>query len=268
MLVVGLICAIVSGIGQPVLAILSGQVTNVLLTQAPGSEQFNSKAYLCVYLYLGIGCLVLVMNYAQFMCLQTTCCRLVARLRQQYIRSILRQNAAWFDRNQSVSIISTCYSNIERIREGIGDKLGLLVRGFAMFISAIITAFSFQWRLALAMVPVVPISCFIMAQLAQQMGSRTAKELIGIGKAGAIAEEAILGVRTVQAFNGQEEMVERYKTQLSRGKKYGISKSCWSGFLGGLFFLVLLIFMGGGMLFVFHLNLMKKRTENNSQSVS
>jgi len=35
------------------------------------------------------------------------------------------------------------------------------------------------------------------------------KELGGVGKAGAIAEEAILGVRTVQAFNGQEVMVQR-----------------------------------------------------------
>ncbi len=35
------------------------------------------------------------------------------------------------------------------------------------------------------------------------------KELGGVGKAGAIAEEAVLGVRTVQAFNGQEVMVQR-----------------------------------------------------------
>lgn len=85
----------------------------------------------------------------------------------------------------------------------------------------------------------------------QQMGSTTEKELAGVGKAGAIAEESILGVRTVQAFNGQEEMVERYKAHLSNGKKYGIVKSYWSGFLGGLFFLVLLTFMGGGLLLVY-----------------
>ncbi len=41
------------------------------------------------------------------------------------------------------------------------------------------------------------------------MGSTTVLELKEVGKAGAIAEESILGVRTVQAFNGQEEMVDR-----------------------------------------------------------
>lgn len=59
------------------------------------------------------------------------------------------------------------FSNIERIREGIGDKLGLLVRGFAMFIAALVIAFVYQWRLALVMFPVAPITCFIMAELSQ-----------------------------------------------------------------------------------------------------
>ncbi len=34
-------------------------------------------------------------------------------------------------------------------------------------------------------------------------------EMGAVGKAGAIAEESILGVRTVQSLNGQREMVER-----------------------------------------------------------
>lgn len=43
----------------------------------------------------------------------------------------------------------------------------------------------------------------------QSMSSFTSKELAGVGKAGSIAEESLMGVRTVQAFNGQEEMVEK-----------------------------------------------------------
>lgn len=80
------------------------------------------------------------------------------------------------------------------------------------------------------------------------MGASTQNELVGIGKAGSIAEEAILGVRTVQAFNGQEELVKRYEEQLGKGRKHGIIKSLWSGFLGGLFYLFLNAFAGAGAL--------------------
>ncbi|KAK6059986.1 hypothetical protein COOONC_02359 [Cooperia oncophora] len=98
---------------------------------------------------------------------------------------------------------------MERIREGIGDKLGLLLRGCAMFIAAVIIAFIYEWRLALMMLGVVPSTCVIMSFMARKMTSTTMSELAGVGKAGSIAEESLMGVRTIQALNGQNEMVER-----------------------------------------------------------
>lgn len=99
------------------------------------------------------------------------------------------------------------------------------------------------------MLGVAPATCVVMSFLSQKMGSTTMKELGGLGKAGSIAEESILGVRTVQAFNGQTEMVDRYRHELSRGKKFGIEKGYWSGFLGGLFFFILFSFLGSGILY-------------------
>jgi hypothetical protein len=69
----------------------------------------------------------------------------------------------------------------------------------------------------------------------------------GYARAGALAEEAILGVRTVAANNGQSTMVRKYKNELDGGRKYGIQKALWSGLLTGIFFLVLYIFLGVGM---------------------
>ncbi|VDN04600.1 unnamed protein product [Thelazia callipaeda] len=246
---VGIFCAVLSGIGQPAIAVISGKITNVLLTQSPESEEFHKSALFFIYLYLCVGIATLIINYIQFICFQSTCFRIVARLQKQYIRAILRQNSAWFDRNKSGELTTRLNENIEHLRKGIGDKLGLLIRGIAMFISSQIIAFFFQWRLALVMFPVAPISCFIMAKLAQRTDAALEKELDDSSKAGVIAEECIIGVRTVQAFNGQQEMVERYRRQLCKGKKYGISRSCWSGMLDGLFFFVLLIFLGIGFLY-------------------
>ncbi|VDK55364.1 unnamed protein product, partial [Cylicostephanus goldi] len=141
------------------------------------------------------------------------------------------------------------FSNMERIREGIGDKLGLLLRGCAMFIAAVIIAFIYEWRLALMMLGVAPATCIVMSLMARKMTSTTMKELAGVGKAGSIAEESLMGVRTVQAFNGQQEMVDRYSAELGRGKVFAIWKGFWSGFLGGLFFFILFSFLGCGMLY-------------------
>lgn len=56
----------------------------------------------------------------------------------------------------------------------------------------------------------------VVIALLQKMGSSIVSEMSTIGKAGALAEEAILGVRTVQSMNGQPEMVARYHPTLLR----------------------------------------------------
>ncbi|KAL6733659.1 hypothetical protein Aduo_004290 [Ancylostoma duodenale] len=248
-LFIGLTCAILSGISQPVLALVSGRVTNVLLVYPPNSKEFRNKAYENVYIFLGIGVFIFITNFIQFMCFHSCCTRIIAKMRHEYVRAILRQNAGWFDKNHSGTLTTKLNDNMERIREGIGDKLGLLLRGCAMFVASVIIAFIYEWRLALMMLGVAPSTCLIMSFMARKMTSTTMKELAGVGKAGSIAEESLMGVRTVQAFNGQQEMVDRYSAELSRGKAFAIWKGFWSGFLGGFFFFVLFSFLGCGMLY-------------------
>nr|ARE67135.1 P-glycoprotein 13 [Haemonchus contortus] len=246
---IGVICSIISGVSQPIMALVSGRVTNVLLVYPPNSKEFRNEAYENVYIFLGIGVFVLITNFIQFMCFHSCCTRVISKMRHEYVRAILRQNAGWFDRNHSGALSTKLNDNMERIREGIGDKLGLLLRGCAMFTAAVIIAFIYEWRLALMMLGVTPTTCAIMSIMARKMTSTTMRELVGVGKAGSIAEESLMGVRTVQAFNGQQEMVDRYSTELERGKSIAIWKGFWSGLLGGLFFFALFSFLGCGMLY-------------------
>lgn len=116
-----------------------------------------------------------------------------------------------------------------------------------MFASAFIVALIYQWRVALVMFGLAPITTALMSIMSQLLSDNTTKEMAGVGKAGAIAEEAVLGVRTVQAFNGQEEIVQRYEKQLDNGKKFAEIKGLWSGLFSGLFSTVLFVFIGIGM---------------------
>ena len=94
-------CAICSGVLQPVLAILGGSVTGVFLTKSPTSEGFRWAGYQIVYLFLGLGVFSLIINFLQYLFFQTVCNRIVAQIKHNYVKSIIRQNAEWFDRNLS-----------------------------------------------------------------------------------------------------------------------------------------------------------------------
>uniref|UniRef100_A0A0N5AUE7 ABC transmembrane type-1 domain-containing protein n=1 Tax=Syphacia muris TaxID=451379 RepID=A0A0N5AUE7_9BILA len=247
--VIGATCAILTGIAQPAVMMVGGKLNNILLTIDPRDPRFRSESFLYIYVYLGFGIVCFAMNYAQFICFQTISCRVIARMRHEYIRGVLRQNAGWFDRNHSGILTTRLNDNIERIREGIGDKLGLLIKGASMFVTSLVISFTYEWRVALVMLGVSPCSAFLMSQLSQKMSAATKKELKGVAKAGAVAEESILGIRTVQSCNGQEEMVQKYKSELLKGRAYGVRKALWNGFIGGAFFFVLMTFLGAGLLY-------------------
>uniref|UniRef100_A0A0K0EWT7 LP14331p (inferred by orthology to a D. melanogaster protein) n=1 Tax=Strongyloides venezuelensis TaxID=75913 RepID=A0A0K0EWT7_STRVS len=247
LLVIGFVTTILSGLAQPVLSIISGRVTNDLLTYPPKSWEFRIKAYENVYIFLGIGVFTLFNNFIQFMTFSTVCNRIVARIRKEYLKSILRQNAGWFDKTQAGILTTRLNDNVDRIREGLGDKLGLLLRGAWMYISAVVIAFSYEWRTTLMMLGVAPATCICMALMSQLIGFSTMNELMNVGQAGAIAEETILAVRTVQSFNGQEERIEKYRNALLGAIKHSILSGLWSGLFGGLFFFILITYLGCGM---------------------
>ncbi|KJH41504.1 ABC transporter, ATP-binding protein [Dictyocaulus viviparus] len=182
----------------------------------PFLKLFRYSTKLDVFMLI-VGTIGAALNgCCQFLCFYNVCTRQIANIRLQYLKAVLRQNAAWLDRHHCGVLTTQLNDNIERIREGVGDKMGLLIRGFSMFIVALIISFSTQWKLALFMSPVAPLSCFCMSVMSRKVAELTSKELKDVGKAGAIAEESVLGVRTVQALNGQEEMIEKSKACRSR----------------------------------------------------
>lgn len=56
---------------------------------------------------------------------------------------------------------------MERINEGIGDKLGVLIRGMVMFVAGIVISFFYEWRLALMMMGIGPLCCVCMSLMSR-----------------------------------------------------------------------------------------------------
>ncbi|VDL82988.1 unnamed protein product [Nippostrongylus brasiliensis] len=95
------------------------------------------------------------------------------------------------------------YSNLERIKEGTGDKLGLMIQFMGQFFGGFAVAFFFDWRLTLVMLSLTPLIIGAGAFLAKLMASAASREAKKYAVSGGIAEEVLTSIRTVIAFNGQ-----------------------------------------------------------------
>nr|AJG01604.1 ATP-binding cassette sub-family B MDR/TAP member 1 [Dreissena polymorpha] len=180
--------------------------------------------------FIGIGCGVVVFGYLQVMLWMVASERQTHRIRTMFYSNILRQNIGWFDVNESTELNSRLTSDISKIHDGIGDKVGAFFQWMSAFVIGFIVGFIYGWKLTLVILAISPLlagSAFVMTKL---VGMTSNLELKAYAKAGAVAEEVLGAIRTVVAFGGQKKECERYNVHLVEARDLGVRK----GFIGGL----------------------------------
>ena len=136
--------------------------------------------------------------------------------------------------------------DLNKLQEGIGEKLGMLTFFTGTFILSIIVAFVYGWDLTLVILSMMPLMAIFGGMAAKVQTSMAEKEMEAYGQAGAIAEEVLAAVRTVVAFGGQSKEIERYDKKLEGAKAKGIFRGMLTGLSGGLTFGIMYAVYGLG----------------------
>ena len=101
------------------------------------------------------------------------------------------------------------FSDIEKIHEGLGDKLALFIQALSTFVTGFVVAFSQDWRLTLFLLAFTPFMAIAAAILSILTAAFTSKEQKQYASAGAVAEEVLSAIRTVFAFGGETHEMKR-----------------------------------------------------------
>uniref|UniRef100_A0A8C8RS12 ATP-binding cassette sub-family B member 5 n=1 Tax=Pelusios castaneus TaxID=367368 RepID=A0A8C8RS12_9SAUR len=184
--------------------------------------------------YVGIGATALVFGYLQISFWVLAAARQTKKIRKTFFHAILGQELSWFDISNSGELNTRLTEDINKINDGIGDKVVQLFQNMSTFIVGIVIGFVKGWKLTLVILatsPLVVISAMII--------TLTSKELTAYAKAGAVAEEVLSSVRTVVAFGGQEKEINRYTSKLGEAKNLGIKKAIASKLSLGFLYLII-----------------------------
>lgn len=122
---------------------------------------------------------------------------------------------------------------MEKLKEGIADKLAVFSYLVCSFIACVLFAFLYGWKLTLVVLSCAPLIIISTAFVAKMQSSLTAQEMVSYGNAGTIAEEVLSSIRTVVAFGGEKKEVDRYKSHLAPTERTGHLKGIYSGLGGG-----------------------------------
>uniref|UniRef100_A0A8D0GSX1 ATP-binding cassette sub-family B member 5 n=1 Tax=Sphenodon punctatus TaxID=8508 RepID=A0A8D0GSX1_SPHPU len=220
LMLLGTIAAAVNGICLPLLSLIFGEMSDIFVTDCPSLENLCKEIIHKFFGYLQISFWVLA------------AARQTKKIRKAFFHAILGQDISWFDVSNSGELNTRLNDDINKINDGIGDKIAQLFQNMATFIVGIVIGFVKGWKLTLVILATCP---FIM--ISGMIIALTSKELTAYAKAGAVAEEVLSSVRTVVAFGGQEKEINRYTSNLGEAKNVGIKKAVVSKLSLGLVYL-------------------------------
>ncbi|KAM0965312.1 hypothetical protein TB2_020918 [Malus domestica] len=235
LMVFGTLGSIGDGLMTPLTMFVLSRVINEYggATLSVSNEVVDKYGLRLLILAIGVG----ISAFMEGVCWTRTAERQASRMRIEYLKSVLRQEVAFFDSQANSSItfqvISTISSDAHLIQDTIAEKIPNCLAHLSSFIFCFPVAFVLSWRLALAALP-----CSIMFMIPGIGIGNVMKKLGGkiagaYGVAGGIAEQAISSIRTVYSYVGENQTLKKFGIALEKCTELGIKQGFTKGLLIG-----------------------------------
>lgn len=95
------------------------------------------------------------------------------------------------------------------------------------------------WQLTLLMCLMAPLMAIAGGMMMSFMASAERRGQAVYAKAGAVAQERLSAIRTVQACGREDDALDIYKKHLLVANKMGVKKNCFQGLSMGFTFLIM-----------------------------
>ncbi|KAJ3256756.1 GTPase-activating protein [Boothiomyces macroporosus] len=167
-----------------------------------------------------------------------------ARIRRAYLHAVLKQNMAFFDKTGAGEITECLSSDMLLIKEGIGEKVPLIVNSVAGLFAGLTVAFTINVKLTFVMLAVVPF--FLVSTAAQGvLATKYQSKILQLySKSGVIAEEALSAIKTVVSLSAQRKVKQEYCKNLVEARKEGVNKAIALGIAIGAFYFFFFVCYG------------------------
>ncbi|XP_072009924.1 ATP-binding cassette sub-family B member 5-like [Engystomops pustulosus] len=247
-MIVGFLGAVGNGICQPLMLVVFGEMTDIIVcynssiqntTECQNFRSLPEQMTIYALYYIGIGAAVLLCGYLQVSLWVLAAAKQTRRMRKMFFHSVLSQDISWFDVTKSGELNTRLTEDVNKINDGIGDKVGHLVQNATSTIGGLVIGLVKGWQLALVILATSPLVALSTALCSKMMVSLTSKELTAYAKAGSVAEEVLSSVRTVVAFGGQEKEIQRYTNNLGEARNIGIKKAITSQLAVGFMYFII-----------------------------
>lgn len=169
----------------------------------------------------------------------------VTRMRMKLFRAIMQQDISWHDTTTQQNFAQNMTDDIEKIRDGISEKVAHFLYLIIGFIITVGISFGYGWKLTLAVSVYIPIVIVMNYFVTKYQSRLTTLEQDSYSSAGNLVEETLSSIRTVVSFAGEKKESARYDNFLVPARKASQRKGAFSGFSDGVLKALLFISCSG-----------------------
>lgn len=134
----------------------------------------------------------------------------VADLRKALFSHLLTLPVRFFENRKTGEITSRLTSDASTVQNAVSGSLVQFINQAITLIGGIVIIFVTSWKLSLVMLSVVPVVILLASFAGRRLRKLSTQVQDKLAEANANAEEAIVGVRVVQAFTAEQVETHRY----------------------------------------------------------
>ncbi|KAH0698162.1 hypothetical protein KY289_015644 [Solanum tuberosum] len=244
LMIIGTIGAIGNGLTQPLMTLIFGQLVNSFGSSNSDEVVHKISKVSIDYVYLAIG--AGVASLLQMSCWMVTGERQATRIRGLYLKTILRQDIAFFDTETTTGeVIGRMSGDTILIQDALGEKVGKFIQFISTFVGGFIVAFFKGWLLSIVLVSCIPALVIAGGAMALIMSKMSSRGQVAYAQAGNVVEQTIGAIRTVSAFTGEKLAIDKYDSKLKIACASTVQQGLVSGV--GLGTVLLIVFSTYGL---------------------
>ncbi|XXG82231.1 hypothetical protein AAC387_Pa10g0220 [Persea americana] len=244
MMISGTLAAIGTGLSMPLMTVIFGQLINSFAGSNSNSIVHEVTKVVMKYVYLAIYAGVL--SFIQVSSWMITGERQAARIRGLYLKAILRQDIAFFDKETTTGeVIGRMSGDTILIQDAMGEKVGKFIQLISTFFGGFVIAFIKGWQLTLVMLACIPPLVAAGGTMSVIISRMSSRGQIAYAEAGNVVEQAVGSIRTVVSFTGEKKSIGKYNESLKTAYTTTVQQGSAAGL--GLGVVLLIIFSSYGL---------------------
>ncbi|XP_072858746.2 mitochondrial potassium channel ATP-binding subunit isoform X1 [Pogona vitticeps] len=195
-----------------------------------------------------------VMTFGYILLLSWIGEKVAGSMRKQLFASLLRQEVAFFDANQTGQLVNRLTADIQEFKSSFKLVISQGLRSLTQTAGCVVSLYMISPKLTGLLVVVMPFLVGIGTFLGASLRKLSRKAQEQVAKATAVADEALGNVRTVRAFAMETKEIQQYSGEVDQASRLNMNLGMGIAFFQGLSNVALncivlgTIFVGGSLM--------------------